>query len=312
LRDWPGAPLSNGVWYEVKIWIEGNRIFIYINNMLRLRANDTGSTLPSGGSILLQTLSAVSGQVAFDDIVIQRPERASEHFEGSRFPTSWQANNFTRVAMETDGDGNQYTRLTQGADVMPTIPPLNNALVACRLYSEQGGLTVWLRESSQGAYRLKMDGGHMQIDQLNGQGDIVESWRRDNYYARGQWFDFIAFLVGSRLTIYRQGEIVFEEDVQDAPPAGDIRFTTPTDYDILRIDDCLFAETSFSATVDARFAFEILEDLETRTIRDGLIYFYEFFEPNRTTAYWWESDPGEYVVDRAGSADHQDYYTITA
>ncbi len=311
VKDWPNATLQSGQWYGIMLWVEGNRIFVYIDNLLQMRANDTGFALPPGGAILLQTLSAVSGQVAFDDITIQRPELASDHFQGSTFPNTWQANNFTAVQLGTEGDGNQYARLTAGGEVSPVLPPMGNSLVACRLYSETGGFTILLRESSQGSYRLLMDGGHMDIQQLNGQGDLVQTWTRQNYYARGEWFDFIVLMVGNRLTIYRRGEVVFEEDIQDAPVSGGVKFMAIKDYDILRIDDCLFTETAISPTVDARFAVQILEQLKTRVIRDGLTDWYEFFSPDRTTAYWWESDPGQYVSDPTADK-HTDYYTITA
>lgn len=311
VKDWPGAILQSGQWYGIMLWVEGNRTFVYIDNLLQMRANDTGFALPQGGAILLQTLSAVSGQVAFDDITIQRPELASDHFQGSSFPNTWEANNFTAVQLGTEGDGNQYARLTMGGDVAPVLPPMGNSLVACRLYSETGGFTVLLRESSQGTFRLIMDGGHMEIQQLNGQGDLIQKWRRENYYARGEWFDFIVLMVSNRLTIYRRGEVVFEEDIQDAPPSGGVRFMAVRDYDILRIDDCLFTETAISPTVDARFAIEILEQLKTRIIRDGLTDWYEFFSLDRTTAYWWESDPGQYVSEPTADK-HTDYYTISS
>jgi hypothetical protein len=86
---------------------------------------------------------------------------------------------------------------------------------------------------------------------------------------------------------------------------------TPRDYDVLRIDDCLFSETEVTATNEARFAFEILEELGERVIRDGLTDWYTYFLPDRSDAYWWETDPGEYVVD-ANSAEHEDYYVITS
>lgn len=311
VKDWPNATLQSGQWYGIMLWVEGNRVFIYIDNLLQLRANDTGFALPPGGAILLQTLSAVSGQVAFDDITIQRPELASDHFQGSTFPNTWEANNFTAVQLGTEGDGNQYARLTMGGDVSPVLPPMGNSLVSCRLYSETGGFTVLLHESSQGTYRLLMDGGHMEVQLLNGQGDIAQTWTRENYYARGEWFDFIVLMVGNRLTIYRRGEAVFEEDIQDAPPSGGVRFMAVKDYDVLRIDDCLFTETAISPTVDARFAIQILEQLKTRVIRDGLTDWYEFFSPDRTTAYWWEADPGQYVSDPTADK-HTDYYTITS
>lgn len=311
LRDWSGATIQSGRWYEVKIWSEGNRQFIYIDNMLRLRVNDTGFSLPAGGGVLLQTLSGVSGQVAFDDIVIQRPELASEHFQGSSIPSTWETSSVLSVEVGTEGDGNQYLRMTEGAELTPSVPPYDNMLMACRIYSETGGFNVLLRESSEGRYRLVMDGGHMEIQHLNGQGDLLQSWTRTNYYGRGQWFDFIILMLGERLVIYRQGEIIFEEDIESAPPPGKITFTTPRDYDVLRVDDCLFTETEVASTIDARFAFTVLEELDQRLIRDGLSDWYDFFLPDRSTSYWWESDPGEYVVDRNAEARFE-YYTITS
>jgi len=314
LRDWPQAPIQSGRWYEVSIWLEGNRVFVYINNLLQLTANDTGFALPPGGAILLQTLSAVSGQVGFDDVIIQRPELASDHFEGSSFPTTWNASSFTNVQFGVESNGNQYVRLKDKAAIAPITPPLGDVLVACRLYSEVGGFSVLLRESQQGAYFLDMDAGNMEIRLVNGQGDILQSWSRLNYYGRGDWFDFIVLMVGNRLTIYRLGEIVFEEMIEGAPPVGGIRFQTE-DYDILRVDDCLFTPTTLSPTVDARFAFDILAALPTRIIRDGLWDWYEFFDNQYVTAGWWEggqaADLGQYVVDEA-APNRKRYYTLAS
>jgi len=313
ITQWPGATITNGQWYEVRIWTEGARTFVYVDDLLILKANDTGFALPAAGAILLQTLSAISGQVAFDDIIIQRPEAATEHFQGASFPGTWSASSFTNVQLGTEPDGNQYIRLQNEAQVVPNVPPVDNALMACRLYSEQGGFTVLLRESSQGAYRLNMVGGNMEVQQLNGQGDVLQTWTRTNYYGRNSWFDFIVLMAGNRLVIYRLGEMAFEEVIDAAPPPGGIQFMT-TEGDYLRIDDCLFTETKLSSTVDAQFAFEVMSRLESRIIRDGVWDWYEFFE-NPYTGLWWEGgmegDPGEYVNDEAASERRQ-YYTISS
>ena len=309
LREWRGADIQSGRWYDVRIWSEGGRIFVYIDNVLRMRADDKPSPLPDYGAILLQTLSAVSAPVAFDDIAIQRPEQASEHFEGSRFPDTWKVEGALSVELGTESDGNQYVRMTQGAELSPQVPPLDSMLLACRLYSETGGFTVMLRDSEAGRYRLVMDGGHMEIEQLSGDGAVLASWKRTNYYARGQWFDFVVLLAGDHMTIYRQGEPVFDEVIEDAPPAGAIHFQTPNAYDVLRVDDCLFAETRLARTASADFAFRVLDELEKRVIRDGLSDWYDLFEPERATGVWWDSDPGEIVSD-PNNPDHTTYYVM--
>ncbi len=311
LRDWRGADIQSGRWYDVRIWSEGGRIFVYIDNVLRMRVDDKPSPLPDSGAILLQTLSAVSDPVAFDDIVIQRPERASEHFEGSSFPETWQVAGALSVELGTEGDGNQYVRMTQGAELTPQVPPLESMLLACRLYSETGGFTVLLRDSGAGRYRLTMDGGHMEIEQLGGDGAVLASWKRTNYYARGQWFDFVVLLSGDHLMIYRQGEPIFDEVIKDAPPAGAMHFQTLNAYDVLRVDDCLFAKTKVARTANADFAFQVLDALEKRVIRDGLSDWYDLFEPDRATGVWWDTDPGEVMRD-PNNPEHATYYVLSA
>ncbi len=311
LRDWRGADIQSGRWYDVRIWSEGGRIFVYVDNVLRMRADDKPAPLPDSGAILLQTLSAVSAPVAFDDIVIQRPEQASEHFEGSRFPETWQVEGALSVEMGTESDGNQYVRMTKGAELTPLVPPLESMLLACRLYSETGGFTVLLRDSSAGRYRLTMDGGHMEIEQLSGDGEVLASWKRTNYYARGGWFDFVVLLSDDHVVIYRQGKPVFDEIIEDAPPPGAIHFQTPEAYDVLRVDDCLFAETKFARTASADFAFQVFDELETRVIRDGLSDWYDLFEPERATGVWWDTDPGETVRD-PNNPQHATYYVLRA
>jgi hypothetical protein len=308
VRDWRQATIQSGQWYQVSIWSDGSRILVYIDQVLRLNGNDTGLLLPTNGAILLQTISAVSGRVGFDDITIQHPEAASEHFQGSSFPNTWEATNFTNAQLASEADGNLSIRMTNDVELSPVVPPLGDAIIACRLYSEVGGFTVRLRDSSQGAYVLIMDAGNMTVQHVNGQGDILQTWTRTNYYGRNNWFDFVVLTVGNRLSIYRQGEIAFEEEIQDAPPSGSIHFIT-TQNNTLRVDDCLFAATSLSATVDAQFAFDILTELDSRTIRDGLWDWYDFFSNARNTLVWWESNPGTYIQD-ANAPDHQDYYTM--
>ncbi|MBN2302990.1 MAG: serine/threonine protein kinase [Anaerolineae bacterium] len=309
LGDWRGAPIQAGKWYKISIWSEGSRVYVYVDNVLVLRTNDTGLLLPAGGAILLQTLSAVNDPVAFDDIIIQQPELASEHFQGSSFPNTWEPSSRTSVQIVQEGN-NQFVHMDNNAELVPQTPPLDDALVACRLLSEVGGLTVLLRESSQGRYELRLEAGNLTVKHLNGQGDQLGVWNVPNFYGRSDWFDFIVLMVGDRLTIYRYGEVVFEQDIEGAPPAGRVRFQT-TNADYMRLDDCLFTETRLSGTADARFAFEILTSLATRVIRDGVWDWYEYFSADRTTAYWWESDPGQYLTD-PNNALHDEFYTITA
>ncbi|WP_119072302.1 serine/threonine protein kinase [Aggregatilinea lenta] len=314
LRAWQEAAIQAGRWYEVTIWMAGNRIFVYVDHQLRLAANDTGLALPSGGAIRLQTLSSEVGQVGFDDIVIQRPESASDHFEGSRFPSTWQATSITNVELGAETDGNQYVYIFDDVDLLPITPPLADVFVSCRLYSEVGGFKVRLREGQDGAYQFNVEAGNLEIQQLDAQGDIVQTWTRQNYYGRGAWFDFTVVTVGNRLTIYRQGETILDELIDAAPTSGGLRFTTEVG-DRLRVDDCLFAETALSPTVDARFAFDLISDLETRSIRDGLTDWYEYFDNAVVNAGWWvggiENDPGEYIFDEVAT-ERRRYYQITS
>ena len=314
LRDWQQAAIQAGRWYEITIWIAGNRVFVYVDHQLRLAANDTGLALPPGGAIRLQTLSPETGQVGFDDVLVQRPESASDHFEGSRFPSTWQADSITNIELGAEPDGNQYIYVLDDVDLLPITPPLSDEFMSCRLYSEVGGFRVRLREGLEGAYQFNLDAGNLEIQQIDAQGDIVHTWSRQNYYGRGSWFDFTVVTVANRLTVYRQGETILDELIDNAPSSGGVRFSTGAG-DRMRIDDCLFAATALSPTVDARFAFDIISELETREIRDGMWDWYDFFDNPEVNASWWvggqSADPGEYIFDEAAT-ERRRYYQLTA
>ncbi|MBZ0292138.1 MAG: SH3 domain-containing protein, partial [Anaerolineae bacterium] len=296
-------------WYDISIWLDGNRIFIYLDQRLTMIYTD--EILPSltSGEILLQALPPVR----FDDLLIQRAEPASTHFDSPTIPLAWQqTTNITRTSLETEENGNQYFHMENGVTVMPLMQPIDDISLSCRLWVEEGGFSIRVRKSPGGSLWLRGEAGHLTITHLGGLDEVVQTFFVSNFYNRGQWDEIRLTFIGDVLRIYRDGRVFFEDTLENSPGAGVIEFETGA-RDQLRIDDCLIAETSTSANEGARFAYALINEVNNR---DFLLLSSDlnenFDDPFRTDDWWQDAQdaPGQFINDPQ-SPDHQAFLRIT-
>ncbi len=295
MAQFPNAPIRAGAWYEFSIWADTNRIFVYKDHDLVLMPEDTGQSLPGGG-IMLQTINS-NFRVRFNDIKVQRPLPASQHFRGSDWPSTWARTDLNNTRIGTDSKGNGYIEISKG-DVRPLNPPLPDILMACRLWSLQGGFDIRIRESGAGALQFRFVAGNMTLNQLDGSGKIVQKWAFPNFYGRAGFFDFIVDTVGDQLRIF--GKDTWVQKINNMPPPGDTRFSAVNPDDQFRIGDCLFAETAKSRIEDAQWAFTKIKDVESRPYASLLMDWYDRFDDKFRTKDWWEGGlnaPGEFKTN---------------
>lgn len=307
------AQILNGRWYEFTIWVEGPRVYVYQEKKLVIGEDDRNIPLPPGG-ILLQTVSSqAAGEVGWDDLIVQLPEIASDHFESSTFPTTWERSSQQAVTLFVESGESQVLQMDGAAEVSPITPPMQNFVLYARLNNTAVSFAMFVRESSQGSLGLDWDAGNVTLTQYNAANEAVWTETLRNYYGRARYKEFVMTAIGERVTIYDEGDIILEVDLPGLPPSGMIRFKTEAG-DGLRIDDFLIAETELSSTADARFAFEVFEQLRTRPERDLRWDWSEDFTDRFRTRGWWENDPGEYFLDETVdfNADHRRYYIMTA
>jgi hypothetical protein len=307
--------IDTGTWYEIIAWIEGGRIYVYLDRLLIITANDTSTPLPAGG-ILLQTLAANVNPVYFDDIIVQRGELASDHFENvSSLPTTWQFSSTSAVTLAS-ANNSQFIEMNGQASSSPLTSTLDDFLMSCNLASRQGSFYIRLRDSQLGVLRLEGIAGNLAVTQYDAEGNVVKSETLSQFYSRDFNVLFVE-IVGERVLIWdRRGALKLDELFPDLPPAGSIVFQTGAAGDILRIDDCLFARTTISSTAEAEFAFEILAELNDasrRPYRELATDWTEDFSDDARTRAWWEGQgPGEYIFDQSLPVEevHRRYYEI--
>jgi serine/threonine protein kinase len=305
------APIQHGKWYELTVWVEGARIFVYLDNQLIIRADDSAAGALPPGAILLQTVSQQQG-ANFDDFKVEQPVLASEHFQGSDLPTTWTRSNSFNVTMALEDAQNQFVRMENEAEVRPNLTPIGDFQIGARILSLQGGLQIYLRESEQGALALDLNGGNLIVRLLSPDQQVLQESTVANFYGRGSWFDLFVRIVGDRVFVYRNGTLYLEEAYPGLPAAGGITFLS-NNYDIYQLDDVLITEIARSQTEDARFAFDILTEMASRPVRELLNEWYEFFDDPLRTDWWWEGGqpgPGEYITDNTQTSN-QTFYRMT-
>lgn len=304
-----------GTWYEMILWIEGGRIFVYLDRQLIISANDTSSPIPAGG-ILLQTLAANVNPVYFDDIIVQRPESASDHFENaSSLPSTWGYSPVSAVTLSS-ANNSQFLETNGQVSVVPGTSTLGDFLMSCNLASRQGSFYIRLRDSSNGVLRLEGLAGDLKVTHYDADGNEVKTVTLSQFYSRDFNVMFVE-VVGERVLIWdRRGNLKLDELYPGLPINGGIVFQTGVTGDILRIDDCLFARTAVSSTAEAEFAFEILDELNDanrRPYRELATDWTEDFSDEARTREWWEGQgPGEFVFDQNLPTDavHRRYYEV--
>ncbi|MHB8626076.1 MAG: protein kinase domain-containing protein [Aggregatilineales bacterium] len=310
-----GAPIRSGQFYQWMIWTDETRIFVYLDHRLVLSVKDTaGSPLP-GGLIMLQTLSAsASYAVRFDNLKVQRPNVASQHFDVSAWPATWTRSNVTDAILGSDSSNNHYIEQTAGT-VSPNTGYLTDFLLAARLQSLQGGFDMHMRESSQGYYLLHFAAGNMTLSMVDGNGKATVVQDFQNFYGRGTFQDFTFELVGDRFTIYasRLSGGLWSQQIKNGPQGGGISFWITNNGDGLRIGDILIAETAKSPSELAQWAFDRIAAVEASPVRDLYTEFYDFFVDKFAKKDWWEGGanaPGEPKADPK-SRDHYTYLEMT-
>ncbi len=305
------APIQANQWYDLTIWVEGNRIFVYLDRQLLVSGNDTISPQLGAGQILLQTNSAFR-EVRFDNIVMQRAEAASDHFEVSSLPRTWQTTSTTLTTTRTENNGNQYIDIRDEVTFNPVMQPIRDVALTCRIQSVQGGYQLEIRKNAGGSLLFDMDAGNLTLSHLDGAGSVVTSRRITNFYNRNRWEDVNISFIGDRLEIYRDGVSRFEESLPNSPSAGTIVFRTQRG-DILNLDDCLITEAAASRNEGARFAYELQRQVLARDFLELRSDLTEDFSDEFRTDVWWRDGlgaPGQYLTD-AASADHQRFLRIT-
>lgn len=305
------APIAGNEWHNITLWVEGSRLFVYLDRTLALSDEDLITPQLGAGAIILQTNSG-SRPVRWDNFIVQRPEPASDHFQGSGLPSTWPTTSTTNTTIQQESRGNQYLQMDGEAVVTPNLLPIRDISLVCRIWVDQGGYHFKLRETPNGSVDFALEGGNLTISRLDGAGSAVVTHKVNNFYNRNRWEDVNISFVGDKLTIYRDGNSRFEETIPDSPAAGGISFQT-TRNDILRLDDCLITETASTRNAGARFAIDLQAQVQARDFRELRSDLTEDFADKFRTDVWWvggTNASGEYVVD-ASAANHQRYMRLT-
>ncbi len=298
-------------WHEVRIWVEGSRILVYLDNQLVISAEDLITPQLGGGAVILQT-NNVFHPVRWDNIVIKRPEAASQHFEGSGLPAAWKTTSATAAIIGTESTGNHYLQMKNNVTLKPSISPIRDLSVSCRVWVEQGGYQLTIRQGDSASMRLTFDAGNLLIEHLGEANSVLFSRSINNAYARNVWDNLSISFIGDRLQIYRNGENIFEETITASPASGGMSFQTHNG-DIIRLDDCLITETAASSNASSRFALELQAQVFARQFREPRSDISDAFDDKfRTDVYWVNGldAPGEFVTE-ATATEHQKFLRMT-
>jgi eukaryotic-like serine/threonine-protein kinase len=306
------APIRSGTYYQLMIWTDESRVFIYIDRELIIQYEDTGAVLP-GGKVMFQNISP-NNRIRIDDLKIQVPLEPSSHFQVSDFPSTWQRTTLTSAELYTDSRGNTSLQVNSD-DLSPNLILPSDMLFSMRIWVVAAGMQIRLHESAAGAYLFDMSGGNLVLSHIDGSGNVVnnETWRFPNFYGRSNFFVFTVETVGNQLVLYKSGQI-YTYPIANPLPPGRLRLTANTaNQDRFRIDDVVFVETAKSVTEDAAWAFEKVRDVESGLYRDLLEDWIDDFDSKGRTVDWWVGgleSPGEWIVDR-NNRDHSSYIRLT-
>lgn len=305
------APIEAQRWYNITIWVEGSRIFVYLDRQLVMTVEDLSTPQLGGGAVILQTNSNFRA-VRWDNITIQRPEEASDHFQTANIPNTWATTSTTNTTIGTESGGNQYLRMNSGVTVTPEVRPIRDLALACRVWIEQGGYRLRIRQSERGEMLFEFDAGNLTVSHVDGSGNMVDSRRITNFYNRNRWEDLNISFIGDRLEIYRDGISRFEETIPESPAAGGVSFEARRG-DIVQLDDCLITETAAARNASSRFALQLQQAVLARPFRELRSDLSDAFDDKfRTDAFWMDglNADGEFLSDFT-AADHQQFLRMT-
>jgi len=303
-------PIQLNQWNEYTIWVEGQRIFVYFNKELIIQAEDLNMPQLGVGDIFLQNLTGAN-PMRFDDIVIQRAEPSSDHFQSPDIPTrTWQYTDSTPITIGSENNGNQYVWIRGAVKFEPIMPPTRDFELRCRLWSDEGGYKIILRENQGSRWEMTGVGGNLDINFLTSSGEAAFSHEVRNFYTRGLWQDLHVIFIGDRFELYLDGNLEFEDTLDVSPPAGTIAFETKAG-DVFRIDDCLLTQSALTTDTGAQFAYELRDEVDARDFRDLLSDLIDRFDDPFLSPQWWGKDaPGQYQTNPAAS-EHQSFLQMT-
>jgi len=300
IRQTGSAPISDNTWHNVTIWVDGRRIYVYIDGRLLMTAEDNNTPELGVGQILLQ-VNASNRSVRFDNFTVQQAEAFSNHFEGAIIPATWQTNNSLKSTIVTESRNN-FVQVDNDVEIKPAnMTPIQDFTLRARMWSTTGGYKLYLRESSAGSLMFELNGGNLTITHFDANGSVVFTRRVDNFYTRNVWQLMEITFVGDRLKISLEGRIRFEDTLTSSPPAGTIRIVTGN-ADYMRFDDFLVTQTASTANTDAQFAFALQTEVLARNFRQFRSDVEESFSTPLEARYWWvgnQSADGDYLQDPA-------------
>ncbi|MEO0561327.1 MAG: hypothetical protein AAF125_04400, partial [Chloroflexota bacterium] len=299
--------LGSNSWHDVRIWIEGVRIYIYLDERLVMTAEDLISPTLGPGGMLLQ-VNSTNQPVRFNDMIIQRADPASDHFESGTFPMTWTSTNRTNATIGR-ADNNSFMLLERATTVSPDVQPIQNLRLTMRTYNLNGGYQMTIRKGPGGEIRFALDGGNMQIQQVDGAGNQISRYSVPNFYNRNRWEDVSIVAIEDRLQIFRDGELRFDETLPVLTPAGGIEFAT-RDIDITRFDDVLITETSGASNEEARFAYDLIGQTQARLFRELRSDLTEDFSEVFRTDDWWvggQRATGDFINNPSSNPENQRY-----
>jgi hypothetical protein len=305
------APITANQWHSVTIWVDGSRIFVYLDRQLYVNAEDLTQPQLSAGQVLLQT-NSTTRPARFDDLVIRRAELPSSHFQGAALPTNWQYSDMGRVSLAQETGGNQFMQMRGEVEARPALEPLTDVSVICRIYSFEGGYQLRLRDSAGGAMLFDFNAGSLTISQLDRTGGVVRQESEQNIYNRGRWENWQFDLIGDRVEVYRDGSRRYQGVFSPAPGEGTIAFIGRR-ADIFALDDCLIMETATSSNIDARAFLGLRTAVDARPFRLLRSDLDENFDDIFRTDDWWidgRSAAGDFV-SLPTSADHRFFLRMT-
>ncbi|MEP7285166.1 MAG: protein kinase [Chloroflexota bacterium] len=301
--------IRNGAWNLVEVWSSETRVFVYLEHKLILNVEDTGDPL-GGGTILLQSYNK-NFRVRFDNLKVQRPLPASQHFQAADWPSTWQRSD-TSLAKIVSGPRGGYIDMAPQVTVGPiSDTPVENLRMSCRVWAVVGGFDMRVRDSKDGVLLFQFAAGNLKVSQLDGTGKPMQQWSYPNFYGRADFFDLGVETINDKLRIYTARNSI-EETMKNPLPAGNISFTTPSGEQNLRIDDCLFAETTVGITEDATWAIDKIKAVEARSPQTLLSEWYERFDDPFRTKDWWEGGtnaPGKFISNPA-DPKHPNYLEL--
>jgi hypothetical protein len=236
VRSRTGVPISTNTWHDVAIWIENDRLDIYLDGELLTPIEDIIPQLRAG-QVMLQVIG--NRPVAFDDFMIDAINPASTHFEMAALSSAWTASG-AQLATADNGDHNL---LLAGDASAATTATWGDFDLFCRLWNQEGTYQIRLRDGAAGAVTLDYDVfGSLNLSRLDADG--AASWTAlpiPNIHGRSNWVDVRLVFAGNALRVDMNGATVFDAAIPDAPESGQIAFVT-TGRSRLRLDDCLLLD----------------------------------------------------------------------